>query len=1114
STLNITGDVTINTLEPFTAYTIAAGKTLTVNTADLSASEVPVTLKKGATGTLTLGTKRAVTFAGFVAGGTVSVTTDTTVTTATFPVTTGVTAESLVGTEFLLNGLLATATIANSTLTLTPYVPVSPIRATMAENKTFSTLVWTDGGKTIPFATLKSLTTGTATLTVTANSTLTVDDVLTIPVTLTTESAVTLTANFGERRPTALIACGANVTLKFNEIPLIDSGTITLSYSGTPTIEIYRKDGTTRITPVTNTAVGNVHTLTFEPQLDGNVATWDYEFNGNLNSVGSDTTPVVKDGENPPFDATELIVGKWTPYRDASYSSTFTAVFATTVPSTPKVVLLAFGASNAAGKSAIALVSGETAGEVMLVKSLNGAAYQTLATMTVPHATTQRHLYAFVQKSATEFDIYLDGELWTTYHSDADIVLGGGFQIGSIYGGVLSSGLIKAADAEGKRATMDVLRLYNGTMLSVANMRALAKAFPYESPAGTYTRTVDVTASQTWNQTATWTKTGEAVAVAEPVAGAAVVLNSTAAASVAVNRATDVAYESLTFTGNAITLTRGNGAGKIVNSGKTQINTDVTLEDSAVDISGGPLFVASGKTLTLDLSRFDYGTVSGTITRQLTGRTDATVTVNLPPTKPASVTVSVEKDPSTSCYMLHITNQTVWTATATEADNKWSTVAQWTGVTGAAPTSGTVRVNFAGINNATLTIDTAAVSLDTLVVENMGTTNSIILGQNVTVKALEMVSASGKTLTVNCGTFAFTVANGSSPTTIGLNGGTLRKLGAGSLTLDHTTVTQGAMAFIGGATTCTAATFGVSGNEGKKVAMTLNGGTLTIGTLTLANATEVTVLAAISEIACNITNNGGFTKKGTGTLTYSGVMSGNGKLDVAAGKLILTAVNTRPTSGGAYTGATTEVSSGATLDISNSAAKLSSTYNKSPIVVKGTLIVNNFNHGASLGGLAVNNGLFTLYGGGTLEIQNPVVEGTTRGINVTASEGKMATIEVVQGTLNLTYDNGSEAAHYSRFQVEAPLTLTGAGSIVSNRAITGTGALTLAGSGTVTFDQTVAGTATTVPNAITVGAGATIKGTANLSGAVTFNEGAKIDASTNELRLTNANAPTISGTVA
>ncbi|MEG1480750.1 MAG: hypothetical protein RSD41_07155, partial [Kiritimatiellia bacterium] len=68
--------------------------------------------------------------------------------------------------------------------------------------------------------------------------------------------------------------------------------------------------------------------------------------------------------------------------------------------------------------------------------------------------------------------------------------------------------------------------------------------------------------------------------------------------------------------------------------------------------------------------------------------------------------------------------------------------------------------------------------------------------------------------------------------------------------------------------------------------------------------------------------------------------------------------------------------------------------------------------------------------------------------------------------------------------------------------------LTLAGAGSVAFNSTAA-----VSNAITVESGATITGTANLSGAVTFNDGAKIDASTNELRLTNAAAPTIEGSV-
>ncbi|MEG1553377.1 MAG: hypothetical protein RR417_07485, partial [Kiritimatiellia bacterium] len=249
-----------------------------------------------------------------------------------------------------------------------------------------------------------------------------------------------------------------------------------------------------------------------------------------------------------------------------------------------------------------------------------------------------------------------------------------------------------------------------------------------------------------------------------------------------------------------------------------------------------------------------------------------------------------------------------------------------------------------------------------------------------------------------------------------------------------------------------------------------------------------------------ITNNGGFTKTGAGTLTQAGAMSGDGALTVAEGTLKLTAQNTRTgwtTSESPTNGATT-IASGATLDILSPTGRL---YNNDGngvrvnITVNGALKLRRYGWTEDSLGHYADGSNFTV-AGGTLETTEVW---STNGIINCGAGG--ATFNFAQGATFGT-DRGVVTTN-------GGFTKTGAGTLTfpSAASLSGSNAITIAG-GTIAFNNP------TVSNAITVGAGATIKGTANLSGAVTFNDGAKIDASANELRLTNANAPTISGTVA
>ena len=149
----------------------------------------------------------------------------------------------------------------------------------------------------------------------------------------------------------------------------------------------------------------------------------------------------------------------------------------------------------------IGLVAGDTTkNEVLLVRTTGDSQYTKLATMTVPNAYSTPHLYVF-SKTARKIEVYLDGTLWTTYTADADITFGNGFQIGSVHGGVGSTGVLNfsaSADETSplyylgdivQNSYIGMLRLYDST-LSAEAAEALADEFPYTSPNGTYTRTV------------------------------------------------------------------------------------------------------------------------------------------------------------------------------------------------------------------------------------------------------------------------------------------------------------------------------------------------------------------------------------------------------------------------------------------------------------------------------------------------------------------------------------------------------------------------------------------------------------------------------------------------
>ena len=353
----------------------------------------------------------------------------------------------------------------------------------------------------------------------------------------------------------------------------------------------------------------------------GNQWVWDYEFNGDVTSIGTDTGSMTQEGSGTSFTAVdangnrELYFQK-TPYRGASFSSytEMTAVMYCAPGNYANTVLVGFGSTTAAGQKAIALVTGAnpSAGEMKLVLT-EGAKVTSLANLTAVGATTTKHLYAFVMDRITEDEtpktrirVYLDGKVKAIYKHNGTLALSDGFQIGSLHGGVVG-GLTKY-NPTGNSGTLDFLRVTNGK-LSDGAMAALANAYPYESAHGEATRD-PVSSAASWVATDAWTQAvpnqDNAIQDAPNAdTNVKISIDGSSAVSVALNLTTDSNYESVTFAKEAgatgsLKITSGhdnNTSGKLV-AAESSILVNTTIPAGRVKL--GIASVADGVTLTVD----------------------------------------------------------------------------------------------------------------------------------------------------------------------------------------------------------------------------------------------------------------------------------------------------------------------------------------------------------------------------------------------------------------------------------------------------------------------------------------------------------------------------------
>lgn len=468
-----------------------------------------------------------------------------------------------------------------------------------------------------------------------------------------------------------------------------DDGEITLpTIEGTPTIKIIRADGETEV----NASIVDGK-ATFTPLYSGKICWHDYEFNKNLNDAGYGKKNLTRDSGRPSWseggqnttneseiatdykdfgDGNYALFAATHPYTDFTYPEEWTAVIVATLPEEENEILLAFGTVDG---GTISLIKGKNADEVKLVRTTGNSKYEALATMTVPNATTAAHLYAFT-KTARQIKIYLDGSLWLTYDAQSDITFGAGFQIASVFGGLGSTGMKRPEEEEEGVSYIDALRMYEA-VLSQKAITALANEFPYNSPKGTYMRTVN--GEVNWVEEGEWTKVGDNEnTYASPAPGSTVILTAEDDATVVVNLDGNVPYEAITVNGDAtVRFNKGTGkTGVIQNSGKTQIDTNVTITAGVMEVHGGPLTVSANNSLTFDYSQHDFSTYYVDSEILLTGiatvSDDTAVAISLgSATLPSHIESVICEPNATKNYVLAITVTGTLSATIENSEITW-----------------------------------------------------------------------------------------------------------------------------------------------------------------------------------------------------------------------------------------------------------------------------------------------------------------------------------------------------------------------------------------------------------------------------------------------------------
>lgn len=526
-------------------------------------------------------------------------------------------------------------------------------------------------------------------ITVAAGKTLTVDGQNGCIVELTSAISGTVlvenaTLNLGSVRDLNTLGYSIDPTcqLKFKETAEnFGKGSLTITNipSEIANVTLTKIDGGTENLNVTD------GTATFNRvgvQIADKAAWLDYTFDDNtlathkpataittIASTGYDTSGLIIDTNYDSDNAYDVAEGsdtygnllaKSTPYRGITWPENYSVAVYSNVPDVANCCLMAFGKLT---ENWLALVRGATSNEIKLVKGAGQNAYENVTVMVAPNATTKKHLVVFT-KEGNNFTVYLDGvEVAATTYSSS---LGSGFQIGSIHGGVTSTGLSRISDQSNEikdAVKIGAIRVYD-YILSSDQMRALTTAFPFESASDTYTRIISRDAEDL-SSSGSWTKGGsnydlpQAKTEGGQTYAPSAEITTTASSTLNVNA--NVTFEKITFDGTAPLIISSTAGNKITVTSNITINSPITVKYGTMDMAGIPLSLGTSGTLTFDFSGYDFS-ANFTSRIQLTGvmsKDDAKVNI----ISKDGYTLERVYDPSSRSYWLNVTDNRAAAAT-------------------------------------------------------------------------------------------------------------------------------------------------------------------------------------------------------------------------------------------------------------------------------------------------------------------------------------------------------------------------------------------------------------------------------------------------------------------
>ena len=492
-------------------------------------------------------------------------------------------------------------------------------------------------------------------ITIAAGKTLTIDgdnntvDLASAPApTLGTGSSInfqnaTVTLNVSDRNLSRYTFTSCTATAKFVETGTEYAAggfTITNVPSGVTTIKV-KKYGSSDYEDVT--VVAGTATFSHVVGVSGSAAWLDYTFNestkvsnthspadrvidnaGNAGTTGHNLTiDTGYDTSNSYNDDGTLKVMS-TPWRDITWPTNYTVAVAGNVPDEENGCLVAFGSSVYGSKNYLAIIRGASQNEIKLVKANGSTAYEVISTMTATNATALSHLVVFTKNGST-FTVYLDGvqKAQVTY-SEA---LGTGFQIGSVHGGVGSSGIVRVngmSDAIKEKVFAKAIRVYD-YVISSDQMEQLTTEFPYVSFGGKYSRTIsassNLSATNAWLNNSTQGNVDiPANAIVEEVTyHPDIEITTTAASTLTVNA--DMDADNIKFEGTGKLTIVSDGSHNISVYGSVTANGPISVKYGETDLSGVPVSIGEDGSIEFDFSDYDFSGVTTSTDYPVTGNT-------------------------------------------------------------------------------------------------------------------------------------------------------------------------------------------------------------------------------------------------------------------------------------------------------------------------------------------------------------------------------------------------------------------------------------------------------------------------------------------------------------